>query len=494
MEKNYNELFLQSIKIIMESYSSQDFVDRFTGLFKNFFGISSMDFYTLDYNTGMFRDFVRDWIYIENKEQQEAIFEIFKSFQQNPDKFILNRQEFSYSPDEEEMNKIKNAYWEKENYIYFPLFSPERSFGFIEVKFEKLNGNIVVDENLFKVMHVIVLQLSNAIYNQIVKEHMATGLNFYDAMKNIAKIIENQYELDYIIPQIGEMIDRFISSHLIYIFLKDEGGNFKLLWPSNCNNDEILQMLENNKNEQNIKISKDCRIGLFPIKGENKPLGVLVAYSTIGKLSANEIEYLMELTKQSGITIQRANVYSDVLKHATMDALTGLNNRRQFEIRIKQETSQSIRKQTDLCCIMLDIDYFKKVNDTYGHAAGDCVLKGIAEIITKTIREYDIACRYGGEEFFILLPMTNLDDAYAVAQRLRMNIQNSKIDIRDAKVKGVPFLQVTASIGVNKYNHSETAEEFYHGADKALYESKVNGRNRVSIYQAPAVKQEEKEE
>ncbi|MCR5260424.1 MAG: GGDEF domain-containing protein [Candidatus Gastranaerophilales bacterium] len=485
MSKNYNDLILQNTKIITEAFSPQDFVDRFTMLFKDFFGIAGMDFYTLDYNTGMFRDFVRDWIYIEDPQAQEYIFKIFKMFQQDSEKFIFNGKDISYSSTKEEIEEIKNNTADI-NLLYFPLFSPERTFGFVEVRYQKLNDDIEIDENLFKVLQIADLQISTAIYNQIVKEHMATGLNFYDAMKNIAKIIESQYELDYIIPQIGEMIDRFISSHLIYIFLKDGNKKYKLLWPSNCNNEEIMQMLENQEKEGAIKISPDCRIGLFPIKGETETLGVLVAYSTIGKLSANEIEYLVELTKQSGITIQRANVYSDVLKHATMDALTGLNNRRQFEIRLKQETSVSHRKKTELCGIMLDIDYFKKVNDTYGHAAGDCVLKGIAEIITKTVREYDIPCRYGGEEFFILLPMTNIDDAYMVAQRLRQNIQNSKIDIRDAKVKGVPFLQITASIGVNKFNHDETPQEFYQGADKALYESKVNGRNRVTVYNSNA--------
>lgn len=287
------------------------------------------------------------------------------------------------------------------------------------------------------------------------------------------------------------MVDRFISSHLIYIFLKEKEDKYRLLWPANCNNEEIMSMLEKIQEDSKVMISADRRIGVFPLQGEGTILGALVAYSTIGKLSANEIEYLVELTKQSGITIQRANVYSEVLKHATLDALTGLNNRRQFEIRLKQETAQSSRKNTNLCCLMLDIDYFKRVNDTYGHSAGDCVLKGIAEIITKTIREYDVACRYGGEEFFILLPMTTLEETIAVAQRLRSNIQNAQIDIRDAKVKGTPYLKVTASIGVNKFDKNLSADDFYQGADKALYESKLNGRNRVTVYGVKSENQEE---
>ena len=482
MKPDYTEIMLTSAKIAMNSQGAQELVDGYVNLFKVFFGIEGMDFYTLDYNTGMFRDFVRDWIYIEEKEQQKAIFAIFNTFKDNRDKFIINKKVSSYDLKDEEINEIKEITSDEFNVAYFPLFSPSRTFGFVEVRFKNLKEGLTIDKDFFKIVEVIFLQISTAIYNHVIKEHMATGLNFYDAMKNIAKIIESQYELEYIVPQIGEMVDRFIASHLIYLFLKDENGKYKLLWPANCNNEEILQMLENSKEEDKVKISKDHRIGVFPIQGEGKVLGAMVAYSTIGKLYANEIEYLIELTKQSGITIQRANVYSEVLKHATMDALTGLNNRRQFEVRLKQETSQSIRKNTELCCLMLDIDYFKKVNDTYGHSAGDCVLRGVAEIITKTVREYDIPCRYGGEEFFVLLPMTNLEATMAVAQRLRSNIENAKIDIREAKVKGVDYLQVTASIGINEFDKKETPEEFYQGADKALYESKINGRNRVTAF------------
>ena len=130
---------------------------------------------------------------------------------------------------------------------------------------------------------------------------------------------------------------------------------------------------------------------------------------------------------------------------------------------------------------MIDVDYFKKVNDTYGHSAGDCVLKGVAEIIKKEIREYDIACRYGGEEFFIILPQTKLPEATSVAQRLRKVFEESKMDIKDAGVEGVPYLHITASLGVCAYNETMTEDTFAQTADKALYEAKATGRNRVIV-------------
>ncbi len=486
MKSDITQFLLENAKIHMEAQSSQEFVERFANLFKLYYGINRIEFLTLDYNTGIFRDFVKDWVYINEPEQQKKIGKIFEQFQKRTDIFVFNNRIFDYDLTDEEIEESISLKKPDSNLAYFPIFSAARTFGVIEIEFKDLRQGIEINREFFDILQIVFMQISSSIYNHVVQEHMATGLNFYDAMKNIAKIIENQYELEYIIPQIGEMVDRFISSHLIYIFLKDENNQFKLIWPSNCHNEEIFKMLQTVNDK--VVISDDRRIGIFPINGDETKLGALVAYSTIGKLTENEIDYLIELTKQSGITIQRANVYSEVLKHATLDALTGLNNRRQFEIRLKQETAQSIRKNTDLCGLMLDIDYFKRVNDTYGHAAGDCVIRGIAEIISKTIREYDIACRYGGEEFFVLLPMTKIEDTLAVAQRIRQNIQNTKIDITEAKVKGVPYLQVTASLGINYFDKKVSPEEFYQGADKALYQSKINGRNRVTVYEESMTK------
>ncbi len=489
MKAETTQFLLENAKIYMKAQSSQEIVNSLSNLFREYYGIRKLDFLTLDYNTGTFRDFVRDWVYINDEEQQKKIGKVFTEFQSRTDIFVFNGKVCKYDLEEEEIKELKSIKNAETNEVFFPIFSSTGTFGVIEAEFQELRPEIEINKEFFEILRIVFMQISVAIYNNVVQEHMATGLNFYDSMKNIAKIIENQYELEYIIPQIGEMVDRFISAHLIYIFLKDENKQYKLIWPSNCNNEEIFRMLQ--EAEKQVIISKDRRIGVFPILGEEANFGALVAYSSIGKLTDNEIEYLVELTKQSGITIQRANVYSEVLKHATLDALTGLNNRRQFEIRLKQETAQSIRKNTDLCGLMLDIDHFKLVNDTYGHAAGDCVIRGIAEIISKTIREYDIACRYGGEEFFVLLPMTKIEETYIVAQRIRQNIQNAKIDIREAKVKGIDYLQVTASLGINYFDKEVTPEEFYQGADKALYQSKINGRNRVTVFEENMTKAEE---
>ena len=473
------DLILSITGALMNVQSPQNLVISVNSIFKEKLGIDAVNFCIVDYATGRFRDFVRDWLYVEDQDKHLYLSDIFQKIQFSKENFIINGRLTSFNADEKEIKEINSVLNNENNLIYFPLVTSSNAIGIVEFYFRELNKDTVITPSFLKVLQIVIIEISTAINNYITKSYMATNLNFYDAMKNLAKIIESQYEITYIIPQIGEMIDRFISSQLIYIFLKNSENKYELVWPSNCNNEEILDLIEQLTPNDEVIFSEDKQTTVFPLMDEKALIGAVVASSSIGMLSPNELDYLIELTKQASVTIQRANAYSEILKHATLDALTGLNNRRQFEVRIKQETSQSTRKKTSLCGIMLDIDYFKRINDTYGHAAGDCVLKGLSKIIVNTFREYDIPCRYGGEEFFILLPMTPLDETILVAQRLRKIIEDTPIDIRDAKVKGVPYIYITASLGVNVYKHGESPEEFYRGADKALYEAKINGRNKV---------------
>ena len=357
------------------------------------------------------------------------------------------------------------------------MVSSSEVFGLIRLTMTKTNE---YSTDLFKIMNIAARFISGSLMNYILNEQMEVTLNFYKAMKDIAKIIESQYELSYIIPLIGEMIDRFMSSHLIYIFINKD-NRYQLVWPNACKDEHIYEMLNKVNNKTEYLISDNSKIGIFPIIHEENIIGAIAAYSNIEKLLQKDIDYLVQLTRQSGMTIQRANVYAEVLKYATMDALTGLNNRRQFELRLNQEVSNSRRNKTSLCCMMIDVDYFKNVNDTYGHAAGDCVLKQVSGIIKSEIREYDIACRYGGEEFFIILPQTNLKEASFVAQRLRKVIEEAKMDIKDASTENVNFLKVTVSIGVCAFTPEMNTEKLVQETDKALYEAKTTGRNRVIV-------------
>lgn len=452
--------------------------DAVTKLFKSYLDITSANFIIWDNNNMILRDFVREWETYEQYSDKQGINNIFNSLVLGNGKYYnFNGEEFLIDSDSEELTFLNN-FTEEENYLFFPLIANSDVFGLLKLTTNKNDYK----KEYISILNIASKLLAGAISNYLLSEQMEISLNFYKAMKDIAKIIESQYDLSYIIPLIGEMIDRFMSSHLIYIFIKKE-EEYKLVWPIACKDENVYQLIEKVTPKTEYILSDNSKIGVFPIVNEENILGAIVAYSNIDKLLQKDIDYLVQLTRQSGMTIHRANVYAEVLKYATLDALTGLNNRRQFEVRLKQEVSNSKRNNLPLCCMMLDVDYFKKVNDTYGHAAGDCVLKAVSEIIRNEIREYDIACRYGGEEFFIFLPQTNIHEAGLVAQRLRKVIEESKMDIREAKLENHQYLKVTVSIGVCKYENTMSANAFAHKADKALYEAKTSGRNRVIVAQ-----------
>jgi diguanylate cyclase (GGDEF)-like protein len=158
------------------------------------------------------------------------------------------------------------------------------------------------------------------------------------------------------------------------------------------------------------------------------------------------------------------------------DALTGIHNRRSLEISLKEEIERHKRYGNPLSLIMFDIDFFKKVNDTYGHQCGDFILQQISATIQKSIRSHDILARYGGEEFCCLLPETSLEAAVNLAERFRNNIAQKPYRYQNTKV------EVTISLGVSTLTEeAATAEMLLKKADKGLYAAKHAGRNRVVV-------------
>ncbi len=326
---------------------------------------------------------------------------------------------------------------------------------------------------------IISLKIDNIRLNSTISK----SLEFHNAMKNIAKIIETQYELNYIIPIIGEILDTFIENHLIYIFLK-QNNKMKLLWPAACLDDKISKNVAKYSKLKDVSFSKNKKVGYFPLISENSSIGCIVTKSTADELSGQDVYYIQQLVKQTATTITRAKVYGEILKYATLDALTGFYNRRQLDERVRQEVSQAKRKNNNLCAIMADIDYFKQVNDTYGHAAGDLVLKTVAKIMRAQLREYDIAARYGGEEFVILLPSTTVKEAENVAERLRNAVASKVIDIEKVNNNNkTKMISVSISIGICEYDHNSPPESLVMNADKALYSAKESGRNKVILYE-----------
>ena len=212
---------------------------------------------------------------------------------------------------------------------------------------------------------------------------------------------------------------------------------------------------------------------LIPLKVKENLNGFLIFGKKLsGKDFTNsEYNFMNFISEAAAIAMENAFLYMQ----ATMDRMTGLFVNHYFKNRLLSEMLRAKRYKQHLSLIMVDIDHFKKVNDTYGHQLGDKVIKAIGGIIMDAIREIDIAARYGGEEFAIILPETDQESACTVCERLRATVENHDFKSRRGSLK------ITASFGVATLLSTDaTPGMFIERADELLYHSKKTGRNRVT--------------
>lgn len=215
---------------------------------------------------------------------------------------------------------------------------------------------------------------------------------------------------------------------------------------------------------------------IFPLRTGESVVGTLVCGSrAAGGLPEAAQKELSMLALQAAQALVRTRLYEQAERLATTDGLTGLLNRRTFSAQIQGRLREAQRYSRPLSLLLLDIDHFKKVNDTHGHPAGDAVLRGVASVAQKQARETDIVARYGGEEMALILPETDARGAHAIAERLRKAVGAAGYPTERGN------LHVTVSVGVATWPGSgEAAEALLEAADRALYRAKQAGRNRVS--------------
>jgi diguanylate cyclase (GGDEF)-like protein len=226
---------------------------------------------------------------------------------------------------------------------------------------------------------------------------------------------------------------------------------------------EVLQVGQPNEGDERLEV---------PLVAGQTSFGTLILSGP--RFSEEQRRVAKSLAAQAVIALENARLHSVVERQARLDGLTGLANRRHFEETLALELARAKRFGTPLSIVLADIDDFKAVNDRHGHAVGDLALREFAVVVEKTHRDIDLAGRWGGEEFALLLPGTDARGAAQLAERLRAAIESHAIPLPDGA-----SLWITASLGVSSYAAGGTVEDLFDAVDQALYRAKTSGKNRV---------------
>ena len=225
----------------------------------------------------------------------------------------------------------------------------------------------------------------------------------------------------------------------------------------------------------------------IPILAQGETLGILHFQATdeTPQLEASELSFKTTFAGQVGLSIANIRLREALRTQSIRDALTGLYNRRYLEETLDREVRRAARAAQSLGVLMIDLDHFKSFNDTYGHEAGDAVLRETGQFLSSGIRAEDYVCRFGGEEFFVILPTADMEASRARAERLR-----SKMREQTVMYQGRSLGRVTISVGVAAFPEQGTSpKELMAAADAALYEAKRGGRDQVAVASAKAAEE-----
>jgi diguanylate cyclase (GGDEF)-like protein len=311
------------------------------------------------------------------------------------------------------------------------------------------------------------------------------------AVSDFSKALSSQLELEVLSRQALELLMQHTGSLGGIVFIEKSGelilkARHGLREPYRiARSDHVLRAMRLNRCEK-VELPEDVRIEavvadfqpreimVVPIEFKNTTLGVVVLAKSIPFTA--DARWLMQLFRQSfGLALNNALTHDNLQRIAALDVLTGVYNRRFGLIRFREEFGRAVRTHSALGVLMLDIDNFKSINDTYGHLVGDRVLAQVTEISRQALRESDFIVRYGGEEFLMVLPGASREDSLQIAERVRRLIADTVVN------DGAQQITFTASIGLTAMleDNVEKEEDLLRHADQALYTAKSMGRNQV---------------
>ena len=219
---------------------------------------------------------------------------------------------------------------------------------------------------------------------------------------------------------------------------------------------------------------------IVPLKTKDRVNGIIVADNPYlqRNITQQDIQLLSMLANQAGLAIENSELYELMKSQVHTDSVTGLWNHGFFQAQLKKELSAAVENKAPLSLVMMDIDNFKKLNDTYGHQFGDYILKETAQILRNSFRDGDFVCRYGGEEFTVILTETSKQQAFTITERIREEINQH--------VFSSPFqpvnINISVSIGIANFPEDTTlCEDLIYKSDQAMYRAKRNGKNQTYL-------------
>ncbi len=314
------------------------------------------------------------------------------------------------------------------------------------------------------------------------------------AVNDFSKTLSSQLELNALSKQALELLLQYTGAMGGVVFTEAAGeliisAYHGLRDPQNLSNSDHIRRAMQTNQCQRVKFPPDIRIEailvdfrpqeilVVPIEFKNAPLGIIVL-ATHQEFHP-DTSRLLELFRRSfGLALNNALAHDHLQRMATLDPLTGIYNRRFGLTRLREEFNRAVRAQTSLGVLMMDIDHFKAINDTYGHLVGDRVLARVTDTVKRSLREGDFLVRYGGEEFLIVLPGASAANSHQLAERVRRLITETLVK------DGEQLIKFSASLGVTAHPEDQVDYELdlIKHADTALYAAKRQGRNQVMLF------------
>ncbi len=316
-------------------------------------------------------------------------------------------------------------------------------------------------------------------------------------LREINTAITSTFELQEILSLILQVLTTLVNTQGVSVLLVNETDNTLRIAESyglstkDIENFYIYYARLNEGIFYEMTIEKkprffDCDTGIFPLLlsvpliSRNKVIGFLNIHSMYKNKPLTDEKTLLvyTLANQASIAISNAQMFNAMREQAIMDQCTGLYNFRHFQQRLDEEMVSAEENREPLSLMILDIDHFKHVNDTWGHLYGDTVLRELANLLKRNVRSGDTVCRYGGEEFAVIFPRCDHQVALRIAERIRVRIEETTANDR----RGIFKEPITVSIGVSGFVTGISKNILIRQADLALYWAKNNGRNRSHVF------------